>query len=325
MTEADEQKLEELVRKAGRRPPLPEDVKARLENSFRKELNMVRGKALRRRVQIVTGIAASIILAVALIVSNNQESEPAQIASVERNKGQTFWRNDERSGPLRPGDQIQPNDVVRTSEGWLAITPNGLDIDIRLNRMTEVKFLDRGTVRLIKGSLYIDAGPAAKHQPFRILTDGIAIEHVGTQYLVSSGDGEISIAVREGEVIIEVENQLVRSNASNNTGQLTIIDEFHQFTTTSILTHGQYWDWASKVAPDINTDGMPLNHFLEWVARESGMTIVYSSADIRDGASNDVILKGSIPTEDVMVALQMAMPLTPYRASVRNGVINVDL
>jgi hypothetical protein len=91
------------------------------------------------------------------------------------------------------------------------------------------------------------------------------------------------------------------------------------------LTHGQYWDWASKVAPDINTDGMPLNHFLEWVARESGMTIIYSSAEIRDAASNDVILKGRIPTEDVLVALQIAMPLTPFRASVSDGVITVEI
>jgi len=325
MTEADENKLEELVRQAGRRTPLPDDVRARLEDSFRKELNMVQRKRLRRRAQILSGIAASFILAVLLIVFNSQRPDRPEIASVERTRGHTFWQYDEQTGPLRPGNLIKPNDVVRTSEGWLAITPSGLDIDIRLNRLTEVIFLDRETVRLIKGSLYIDAGLGAKHQAFRILTNGIAIEHLGTQYLVSSDDDGISIAVREGEVLIEIKDQLVRSNASDNAGQLTKIDQFHQFTTTRILTHGQYWDWASKVAPDINTDGMPLNHFLEWVARESGMTIVYSSAEIRDAASNDVILQGPIPTKDVMAALLLAMPLTPFRASVADGVITVEI
>ncbi len=325
MTEADEQKLERLVRHAGRRTPLPDDIRARLENTFRKELHLARGRKLRRKLQIYSGIAASIFLTVALVLFNNQRLERPEVATVERSKGQTFWQNEVQKGPLRSGNKIQANDIIRTSEGWLAIKPHGFNIDIRINRMTEIEFIDQESVRLVKGSLYIDAGRSAEHQSFRILANGISIEHVGTQYLVSSGSDGISIAVREGEVVIAARDQLVRSSAFGNAAQLTKIDANHKFSTTSILTHGQLWSWASTVAPDIDTNGMALDDFLEWVARESGMTIVYASADIREAASKDVILKGPIPTEDVLVALQMAMPLTPFRASITNGVIHVDI
>lgn len=325
MTETDDLKLEQLVRQAGHRTPLPEDIKARLEESFRKELQQARQKELRRKVQILVGIAASIILAVTLMVLNSKPPELTELATVERSKGQVFWQHEDQSGPLRSGNQIQENDIIRTAEGWLALKSKNIDINIRLDRETEIQFLGGNSVRLFKGSLYIDSGTSTKSRSFRILTDGITVEHVGTQYLVSSDSSGISVAVREGEIIIATKNQRIRSSALGKIGQLTKIGEDHQFTTTDIITHGPRWAWANQVAPQISIDGMSLDHFLHWVARQTGMTIRYESPAIQEAAVN-MTLAGPHPTEaGILDILKTAMRTTPFHASIANGEISIGV
>ncbi len=333
MTESDDQKLEHLVRRAGRRTPLPEDVRSRFEESFKKELLITRKRRLRHRLQFTSAIAASLVLAVILVLVRNQPMEVEIIAAVERSHGQTFWQRDDEGGPLRSGNRIQPNDIIRTSAGSLAIKPSGTSIDVRLNHMTEIEFVNGRSMRLIKGSVYIDA-PISKlkagsgHQPFTTLVNGIAVDHIGTQYLVSSTELGISIAVREGEVLIETDQQRHRSRAYDNGGELVEFHDDHSFTRTKIMTYGDRWAWANTLAPDIETDGMYLADFLDWVARETGFTIAYASSDImqvvQSKGEDKVVLIGSHRTEDVFKALGDTMRTTQFSASIEEGVITIQ-
>ena len=333
MTEADDQKLEQLVRQAGRRTPLPEEARSRFEESFRAELQVTRHRRLRHRLQFVSGIAASIVLAVAVVLVRNQPVEVDVIANVTRSHGQTFWQHDDEGGPLRSGNQIQPNDIIRTTEGSLAIRPGGANIDIRLDHMTEIEFVNGRSMRLIKGSVYIDA-PISKlkagsgHQSFTTLVNGIAVDHIGTQYLVSIDEQGISVAVREGEVMIATGQQRHRSRASNNGGELIEFHDDHSFTTTRIVTYGERWAWANTLAPDIETDGMYLADFLDWVARETGFTIAYASPEIKQvvqyRGGDGLRLMGNRGTEDVFKALGAAMRNTQFSASIEEGVITIQ-
>jgi len=328
MTETDDQKLERLVRQAGRRTPLPEEVRSRFEESFRKELQVTRNRRLRHRLQFACAIAASLVLAVALVLVRNQPAEVEVIATVERSHGQTFWQHDDEGGPLRAGNQIQPNDIIRTSAGSLAIRPGAANIDIRLDHMTEIEFVNGQSIRLIKGSVYIDADSGSGYQPFTTLVNSIAVDHIGTQYLVSFNEQGISVAVREGEVMIATDQQRHRSRAFDNGGELVEFHDDHSFTTTRIVTYGGRWAWANTLAPDIETDGMYLVDFLDWVARETGFTIAYASPDImqviQDKGTDGLRLIGSLETEDVFKALEAAMPLTQFSASIKEGVITIQ-
>lgn len=334
MTDADDQKLEQLVRQAGRRTPLPDETRSLFEASFRKELQRTRNRRLRHRLQWTAGIAASFVLAVVLVLDRNQPAEIELIATVERSYGQTSWQQDDEGGPLRAGNRIQPNDIIRTAAGSLAIRPSGSSIDIRLDRMTEIEFVNSQSLRLMKGSIYIDA-PVLKHtsgtahQPFTTLVDGFEVNHIGTQYLVSFGEQGISVAVREGEVIIETDQRQYRSRAFDHNGELIEFRDGHSFTTTSITTYGDRWAWANTLAPDIETDGMYLVDFLDWVARETGFTIAYASPDIMQRVElkgeDAIVLIGSRQTEDVFKVLEEVMPNTQFSASIEEGVITIRL
>lgn len=331
MTETDDQKLEQLVRLAGHRTPLPEEARSRFEESFRKELQATRNRRLRHRLQFASGIAACLVLAVALLLVRNQPVEVEVIATVERSHGQTFWQHDEEGGPLRSGNQIQPNDIIRTSAGSLAIRPRAVNIDIRLDRMTEIEFIDGQSMRLIKGSVYINVPSlepeaSAGLQPFTTLVNGIAVNHIGTQYLVSSTEQGISVAVREGEVMIATNHQRHRSRATDKGAELVEIHADHSITKTRIVTYGERWAWANILAPDIETDGMYLVDFLDWVARETGFTIAYASPDIRllVQGKDGPILRGSRGTENVFKALGGVMRNTQFIASIDAGVITIQ-
>jgi FecR protein len=327
MTETEDQKLAHLVRQAGHRTPLPEDARRRFEAAFRRELGSSRRKQLRSRFQIGCGIAAGIALVTLMLLIRNQPVEAVVIATVKQSHGQTFWLNDDEGGPLRPGNRIQQNDIIRTSEGSLALQPDGGGVDIRLTRMTEIEFTSAQSMRLLEGSVYVDAD--ASPLPFTILADGVQVDHLGTQYLVSSTERGISVAVREGEVMIVTRQVKHRSRARQNAGELIEFQDDDNFTVSRIMTYDERWAWTNTLAQDIETDGMYLVDFLTWAARETGYSVAYASADIMQAVqykgkdTRALVLLGNHRTEDVFKALEAVMRTTQFSASIGQGVITI--
>ncbi len=321
MTDTDDLRIEELLRAAGPRPPLPDEMKNRLEASFRTELLASRRKLVRRNMYLGAGLVASLVLTVMTYLNWQQPVSLEVIAKVQRSSGQTYWQQGRETGPLRSGNLVHTDDILRTAEGWLAISPPGSDIEIRLDRMTEVRAARENSIELISGSVYVDVHSAAIHQPFTIYAQGISIDHIGTQFMVSMNEQNVSVAVREGEVVIESKEQRIRGRATTDEAALVELDSDHHLVTSKIKKHGDRWEWASTFAPEIDTDGMSIGEFLNWIARETGTRILYTSAEARAGANERIV--GTIPTGDVLQALDTAMSLTRFNAVIEDGVIIV--
>ena len=161
-TNNTEEKVAELVRGAGKRTPLPEDVRERLENSFRAELTNTQRRHRMSQTSIAGALAASLFISVFLVFQFTGNEQRLEVATVARDKGEVNWRHLEESGPLRRGNTIQLGDVLTTGEGAASLNPSGANIDIRLDRMTEITFIDPTTIQLNRGAVYIDSDPVQK-------------------------------------------------------------------------------------------------------------------------------------------------------------------
>ncbi len=322
MTDADDKTLEQLVRQAGRRTPLPQSARVKFEDTFRAELAATRKTINHQQTVRYAGAAACIALVSFFAVFLTTQPEPVTVATVDRYTGATFWQDESTGGPLRSGNTVQTGDTVRTMEGSLALRPADAEIDIRLDRMTEVEFLDARTLRLNSGTVYVDARSRGTHQPLTILVDGLSVEHVGTQYQVQFIETGVSIAVREGEVTVASSKQKVQGKANETHGQLIQTTPGHDLEIVSIATHGERWDWVARIAPDVDTDGLLISDFLAWVSRETGLSVVYQTETISGLVKTQRIL-GPVPTGDVIRALQIAMDTTAFETRIEDGKIIV--
>ncbi len=317
-----DEKLEQLVRRAGKRTPLPDEVKQRLQTSFRRELQLNMRKRNRAKVLVLSGIAASILIAISFLILNDSPRPTSVIAKIERSEGETFWQYEDESGPLSYGNIIQPHDFIHTMEGSLSIRLENSSVNLRLGRMTEIEFIGKSSVRLVSGDIYVDAQPDGNHHSFSIRVNEIEVKHLGTQYLVSSNEDGISIAVREGEVIIKSRKQEFHSKGTTGKGELVSVSRTNKLTRSPINTHGSRWAWVNQMAPTIETNNMPIDKFLSWIARETGLKLVYNSPEILEAFHTELI-KGSIPTEDALRALDIVMNTTKYSVIIYEGTIKI--
>ncbi len=323
MTDTDDKGLEELVHRAGRRPSMPDDVRDRLEVSFRRELTSANRKSVTRRLQAGGAIAACLVAAL-LILTRPAPTPSHAIATVERRQGESFLLNGSERVPLRPGGSVTTNDRITTSDGSLAIRPIDTELDVRLGENSEIIALEPGTVRLIAGSLYVDAPPGARHQPFSILIGDVTVNHTGTQYLVSTQQDGISIAVREGEVSVTVNSRTIVGRAKDGQAELLQFDADESWQRETVAPYGPRWNWANRNAPTIETDGMQLIDFLGWVERQSGLRFDYATDELRDdimGPGSRSRIVGNIPTDDVMAALSTAMDLDSLTWRIDDGIV----
>ncbi len=311
----EDTKVAELVRGAGKRTPLPDDVRDRMEATFRSELAKSQQRHRFTQVTAISGLAASVIVSVVLVFQYFSTEQRHDVATVLRDRGEVTWQHLDESGPLRRGNRIQAGDVLRTGNGVASITPIGTELDVRLASMSEVMFVDATTLRLNHGSIYVDSDPTLPHFPLKVLINGFSVEHLGTQYLVSQVSDGFEIAVREGEVVVEGGPATVHSGkVENQSGKLITIAADHSMEVGPAPVHDQRWHWVSELAPAIETHGLPITDFLEWFSRETGYQVSYASTEAADEVTETI--RGPIDTENAFQALHEAMRLSQLKAVV---------
>ena len=75
------------------------------------------------------------------------------------------------------------------------------------------------------------------------------------------------------------------------------------FSVRKISGYDDEWLWIQKTTPAINLDGRPVSRALDWVSRESGLTVVFAS-EAAELLATSTELRG----------LQSEMNLQPTRA-----------
>jgi ferric-dicitrate binding protein FerR (iron transport regulator) len=116
------------------------------------------------------------------------------------------------------------------------------------------------------------------------------------------------VSVREGRV-------RVTSPTSSNmgeAGQVLRLTTAGELSRSALPATDPHWDWALQAAPDFDIDNQSLATFLQWIARETGRQLVYSTPQA-EATAGTVKLRGSIAGLDADVALNTVLATTQFR------------
>jgi hypothetical protein len=260
----------ELLSKAPPRPVPPAADEAQIRQMVHAEWRKVAGGHVRRRRVISFALAASVLLG---------NIADMQLAAVEKQFGEISIN----SQPAHAGQlaSIEGGDVVETgSASGLALGWHDGG-SLRIDQNTVVVFEAANQVYLRNGRVYFDSLTGALSSRtaidgaanLAIRTDHGVVRHLGTQFMTQAGEDELVVSVREGVVSIDG-SVTARASAGQQfaisaSGTLSIKD-----------TNGvDDWEWVEKSTPAVNLNGRFVAEALEWVSRESGRTISYTSED----------------------------------------------
>ena len=314
----------EFLGKASPRPAPPEADEALIRAAVHAEWQKVSGGHVRRRHITYFAIAASVLLAVFATLSLLRDPVGdfgnQQMATIEKQFGDINVNYQVANGVQMAA--IEGGDFVETgSESGLALGWHDGG-SLRLDENTVVVFETENQIYLQQGRVYFDseAGPLSS-QPassdaveFAIRTDHGVVRHLGTQYMTQVAAGKLLVSVREGMVSI---NGKARATA----GQQFAISGSGVLSTSD--TNGvDDWEWVEKSTPAVNLNGRLVHEALEWVSRESGRKIQYTS-DGAEALAKDAQLRGNMvlpPTR----ALEIFMMTVDLNARIEGEVIVVS-
>lgn len=317
----NEQDIERVLQAAGPREHPSAEFERAMQDRLREEWRaIVAGERRRRQRRTTLALAAGVVAAAfGTWLVAPQLGGPAQHAATV-----ALAAGDMRAKPrqlarwraVAPGQTLATGTVLETGatgRGALALADA---VSARLDHDTRLVFTAAGEITLERGALYVDAGRGAE-SPGRlaVITPAGSIRHVGTQYEARLLGSSLRLRVREGRV--EWQSPEGRREQGASGEQLTIGND-GAVERASAPAHGESWDWIARTSPGIVIDGLPLEEFLAWVARELGWKVVYATPAVAAEAA-DVVLHGSIEGLTPRQALDAVLATTRVRAAIQGG------
>ena len=295
-----------LLRAAGARAAVSDERSARVKAQLRTRWQRgLRRRTLRRRIAVsILGVAAVVAIAVVL-TRPNRAAVPlgAVVAVVERVDGtpqRVAGMTDSSST-----EHVSRNDAIR--EGQCISTDASARAGLRLSNGASLR-VDAGSlvcarsasaVELSSGAIYVDTG--SESSSLEVRTSMGTVRDIGTQFEIRLLDRTLRLRVRTGIVELADRKQTVSAKAGT---EITLTAS--GAVSRPIAAHGADWEWAARLSPRIEMDGMSLTAFLERVAREHGWTVRYDDPVLREQAAG-VVLHGSVadlsPREMVETAI----------------------
>jgi ferric-dicitrate binding protein FerR (iron transport regulator) len=298
--------VERLVRAAGSRPIGDAErmhrVRAAVHDAWR-DVNRQRARRRRRALgALLVAAAAAVVIVVAL--ARRTESPlrvlppPAPAARLTAATG--VITQGESRAPVNVGDEAAVGSAFDT--GGALATFSLLDGgEVRANEQTRIRFIGVREIQVERGAIYLDGGP--RHRSLVVQTPFGAVRDVGTRFEVAAVDGAWRVRVREG--LVRFERGDVRRQAG--AGQELMIESSGRIVERPAATYGAGWTWVVHAAPAFQIEGRTLPEFLDWVVRESGRRIEFSSDELR-GRTSGTILHGSIDNLTAEEALGVVLP-----------------
>lgn len=299
MTENDQQPRNDrddvaiLVRLAGKRRAVPpvraERVRAAARAQWQQE---VRRRSRGRFFWAAAGlaVAASLILFVAVGIlplggSATVNSGPMVVESLT---GEA-WTRDATEGTnpallsLSIGDEILPGAELLTADGSRVAVRLNSGHSVRVDTTSSLRF-EAGSISLDRGAVYVDSG-ANVSRTLDVLTPYGAVREIGTQFEVRLEPQSLRVRLREGEVMVRrggESHRVVEGNelSWNRDGSVT---------RGSLSTFAPEWGWITDVTPMLDLEGLTARAFLNWVARERGLTVAFADQDVARSAAETVL------------------------------------
>lgn len=281
-TTADEARLARLMRSLPSGTPDPA-ARARAFEAAQAEWRRSRARPRHgARMRLAGWAAAVAVLAIGAALWVQPFAAP--MAHVDRAYGSVSADAD----PLEVGAGLRRGAAVETASESGALLRYSPDLSVRLDAGTRVAMVDRATLRLDAGRVYIAVAPGATGS-FVVRTARGDVRHVGTRYAVSSRNGELEVAVREGEVRIDLGARAERAVA----GEALRVDPDGAIERTVLVADDARWAWIDSLPSPVAIEGRTLVEFLQWYAVETGRRVDYADDATRVRAQA-TILHGSV-------------------------------
>lgn len=327
--ESNDASIEELLRAVGARNEPSSDAAREVMSAVHAEwLTIVQQRRRQQRV-VAWRIAAGLALAVLVSTFTYRylQPEPTPVASIAYVDGRLLASSDADTLEVRAaGESILVGDTVETDAHSRAAFAFADGLSLRLDHNTRVTVDTKNHITLANGAVYIDAPVSTDHSDalantppanaLVVATSAGSVRHVGTQYEVRTlvdngadvGARAMLVSVREGRV-------LVTGPSSSNTGeagQVLRLSAQGELTRSELSVTDPRWQWALQAVPMFDIDDQSLATFLQWIARETGRHVVYSTPQA-EAAASTVRLRGSIAGLDADSALAAVLSTTQLR------------
>lgn len=292
----DEQDVAQLLSRSGMRPEPPADVAQRVHARVLEAWNELpvdsasaaskNGSIFSLRQRPLLAMAAGCVLAVAVVFlwQQQQQSTPVPVGNV------VFSSGGYSINPAGDGSSALPAGTsVRTSEkGRLLIALNS-KTSVRLDYGTRVTLRANDEVFLHSGRLYVDSD--GQSNDLRITTERASVTKVGTQFEVNADNaGQLEVAVREGQININMAGVQTSAMAANGAGEILRFDKQGNAARQSIATTDvARWQWTQLSRPKFDMDGKRLYDYLYWVARERGLSLRFLSPVGKQWAKQETV------------------------------------
>jgi hypothetical protein len=314
--------VERLLRRAGRRPPVPADHAAAVKAAARAQWRWtVRGE--RRRARFVRAGALLAAAVVVLVVGTTlwRRGAPAPAAPVATLEAATGELRAAGGTELHVGDPIPAGAVLESETGSRALLRLAGGPTVRLDHGTRLHLETASALELEAGAVYLDSGASAA--PLEVRTPFGTARDVGTRFEVRLGKGgaPLRVRVREGKVALE------RAGGSHLAGAGVELAVAADGTVTEgrVPVHGELWDWTLTLLPVYEVEGRSLREFLDWAAAEAGWRLRFAEPSLGERAG-EVTLHGTITglgLEDA-VALSLLSSGLDLTYRVEEGILVVE-
>jgi len=304
----DEEDVARLLQAAGARAELPEALKQRWEEQFRRELKPAQHKRkLYRRatMSLCAGIAALGLATLLALQAPEQASLAMSVASVS---GDSWLLARDNNSALRAGQQLAENAVVETeTKGFVAIRYG--EYDLRINGNSRVQLTDEG-IALEAGEIYLsNQGRNTPEERITVTTPFGTVEDIGTQFTVKLGTDHAISSVRRGTIVVTTpSDQYVAEAGVDNAREITF-DGVQRVKLADRAPSGPDWNWIYHSAPQFQLEGQSVYEFLQWSSHESGMRLNYASESAEIYART-TILHGDINGLDPDRAVEPVLATT---------------
>lgn len=318
--------VERLVRLADSGPEIPADgadrVKAAIRPAWQAE---VRARSRRHLLWAGAGLAAaaSLVLALTMLLQEHRPGPqtPVLVASLVAVSGEIeVLPTDgslERIGPADIGRHLLSGCWLRTGADSRAALELGGGQSLRLDTDSRVLLVSAREVDLDRGAVYVDSGGNGG-PGLQVKTSMGVARDIGTQFEVRRAGDTLTVRVREGLVALTHDSQEVQ--VSPGTSVEVAGDGSLQSGAT--LSHGPEWAWAQQVAPPFEIEGRSVIAFLDWVSRETGLWVSFTSPEVEALAASTV-LHGTIDGLAPADAPEVVLPGCGLEVSVSAGTLTV--
>ena len=311
--------IDELLKTHGKRTQINELIVKRAKRNvyahWQKSL-LKKQKQRQHKLKYVFAMAAVLVLMVTFALFYRLNTSVAPFSHSLYSQGELLVSNDGENWSVNTENVLQQNTWIKTTNNSFANITLADKSQLRINQNSQLHLLNSTEIVLLKGEIYHDADMIHHSIPLLIKTHLGDIQHIGTRYLINLTNKELNVAVRNGLVKINQNNNLQQITAGK---QLTVDLSGNQ-STTVISAYDRKWHWTQSAAKPFEFEGHSLNEFILWYAHENGYTITWNQNETQ---TKRVKLSANLQNLEQNQQIKTVFLATKFDYEINKGILSI--